>query len=386
MDSRLLTVFITDPHLRGGGQVRYVSNLARELVRLGHRVIIGCKKGSVLVNSAEQASCECMPDFAFRGGLRPRAWFGDIACARRAFTTLAPDIVHANGSQDHWVCAGTNRHLLRGARCVVRTRHNTYSVADNGPNRCLNRDWTDYQIVVCNVVRESLAVHPAFDGDRMCSIHNGVDADQYRPDPGARSKMRAQFNYRDNHIVLGIVARLVPAKGHRFLFEAVAQLKTELPDLRVLVLGQGDLENDLRLMTKQLGIRNAVRFAGFRDDMAACVQAIDIGVQPSIDCDTSSFSLKEQMAAEKPVIASDYGGLVEIVTDGAEGYVVPAGEVEPLARAVRALALRPDLRTKMGQAGRERVLRDFTVQVFAARTVEAYYRALEIHSERLARR
>ena len=64
--------------------------------------------------------------------------------------------------------------------------------------------------------------------------------------------------------------------------------------------------------------------------MARCTQAFDIGIQPSIDCDTSSFSMKEQMAAEKPVIASDYGGLVEIITDGAEGLVAPTGTVEPL--------------------------------------------------------
>lgn len=118
--------------------------------------------------------------------------------------------------------------------------------------------------------------------------------------------------------------------------------------------------------------------------MPYCLQAIDIGVQPSIDCDTSSFSLKELMAAEKPVVASDYGGLTEIVTDGEDGLVVPAGTAEPLAEALRSLLRDRELRHKLGEAGRRRVLRDFTVQVFARRTLDAYHQALEVHRERLA--
>lgn len=377
---------MTDPHMRGGGQVRYVSNLARELTRLGHRVLIGCKPGSVLEAHAREAACEVFPRLVLRGGVRPNAWLHDVWHAQRLLRSFDPSVIHVSGSQDHWVFAIANRFLGGHPRCIVRTRHNTYAVADNPPNRALNRDWTDYQIVVCNTVRESLGKQSGFDPARMCSIHNGVDADAYHPDMTARQAIRAEFGYSENHIVCGIAARLVAAKGHKFLFQAAAQLQGEIPQLRLLVLGQGDLENDLRLMTKQLNIRNIVRFTGFRDDMAACVQAFDMGVQPSIDCDTSSFSLKEQMAAEKPVIASDYGGLTEIVTEGVEGLVVPAGSVEPLARAIRALALRPDLRLRMGRAGRQRVLRDFTIQIFASRTVDAYYRAMEIHHERAARR
>jgi glycosyltransferase involved in cell wall biosynthesis len=257
-------------------------------------------------------------------------------------------------------------------------------VKDHRLNQILNRDWTDFEIVVCHVVRETLARQEAFDGARMCSIHNGVDAGQFRPDPAARQAARAEFGYGDSEIVCGIAARLVEAKGHEFLFRAAAQLRAELPQLRLLLLGQGDKELPLRILAKELGIVPIVTFAGFRNDMARCVQALDIGVQPSIDCDTSSFSLKEQMAAEIAVVASDYGGLVEILTDGVEGFVVPAGTVEPLANAIRALALDPALRARMGKAGRARVLQDFTIEVFAARTVEAYRRAIEIHHERVA--
>jgi glycosyltransferase involved in cell wall biosynthesis len=220
----------------------------------------------------------------------------------------------------------------------------------------------------------------------MVSIHNGVDAEAFRPDPDARARVRAEFGYESGDVVCGIVARLVPAKGHRYLFEALPAVLREAPGFRVLVLGQGDLEDALRAMARDLGVADAVRFAGFRDDMAACVQALDLGVQPSVDCDTSSFSLKEQMAAEKPVVASDYGGLPEIVDDGVEGFLVPAGDSGALVHPLVQLATDPALRRRMGEAGRARVLRDFTVQVFAARTVDAYRRAMTVHAERRAAR
>ncbi|MCX5768882.1 MAG: glycosyltransferase family 4 protein [Candidatus Hydrogenedentes bacterium] len=376
-----LHILITDPHLGGGGQVRYVSNLAAQLVRLGHKITIGCRPGSILVNSAAAAGCPALDMFAFRGGVRPGAWRNDLQNFRRYIRAEKPDIIHVSSSQDHWAAAFTNMTLGRPV-CILRTRHNTYAVANNLPNRILNRRWTDYQIVVCDVVRRDLARHPAFDGERLCTIHNGVDATLFTPSPEVRAQARAEFGYTPAHLVLGIAARLVDAKGHAFLFRAAALLKDQLPQLRILCFGQGVKEPQLRQLAGDLGIGPIVQFAGFRDDMHQCTQAFDIGVQPSIDCDTSSFSLKEQMVLEMPVIASDYGGLVELIDDGVEGLIVPTGSVEPLAAAIASLAGDPARRSAMGKAGRDRVLRDFTVEVFALRTVEAYARALAIAHDR----
>jgi glycosyltransferase involved in cell wall biosynthesis len=378
MTRRPLKILLSDPHLRGGGQVRYVSNLAAELKTLGHDVTILCKPGSVLLDKAAQAGCPCIDKFVFKGGMRLRAWLSDLRRMTKLIQSATPDIVHASGSQDHWIAALANRWIGRTA-CLVRTRHNTYPVSQNAANRLLNRRLTDYQIVVCEIVRRDLEKNRAFDASRMCSIHNGVDARKFLPHLGNRQKARTEFGYDNSHIVCGIAARLVSAKGHEFLFQAIAALKETNPNLRLLVLGHGDLDSSLRKLASELQIDSIVHFAGFRDDMDYCVQAIDIGVQPSIDCDTSSFSLKEQMACEKPVVASNYGGLTEIVADGEEGFVVAARTVEPLADAIAKLTQDANLRAAMGKAGRRRVLKDFTVQVFANRTVEAYYRALDFH-------
>lgn len=382
--ARSLHIVLLDPHLRGGGQVRYVTNLATEFTRRGHRVVIGCRPGSVLEDSAREAQCAALPVFAFRGGLRPRAWWRDIQALRHYLRTQRPDILHVSGSQDHWTAALANRLEGRPA-ALLRTRHNTYPVANNLPNRLLNLWWTDFQIVVCDVVRRDLAATPVFDAARMCAIHNGVDAEAYGPDPTARAAARTEFGYADDHFVLGVAARFVKDKGHEFLLRAVGEVAAEFPQLRVLLLGQGVLEPALRALCDALGIADRVHFAGFRDDMARCTQAFDAGVLTSIGCDTSSFSLKEEMAEEKPIIASDYGGLTEIVADGVEGLVVPAGQVAPVAEALRKLLrMTPEARATMGQAGRARVLREFTLQVFAERTEAVYHQVLDARARGVA--
>ena len=378
-----LKILLTDPHLDGGGQVRYIANLARELVRQGHEITVGCRPGSVLVEKAAEAGCPALDQFPFGGGLRLGAWRRDLNVVGEFIRRESPDIIHVNLSQDHWSCAVGNR--LKGfPTCLVRTRHNTYAVKETLANRILNIRWTDYQIVVCDVVRRELAAQRTFDAQRMCSIHNGVDAEAFRPNTEERQSAREEFGYGASDFVLGIAARLVPAKGHEYLFQAAAALRDTIPNLKVLVLGQGELQEDLEKLVAELSLESQVLFAGFREDMSRCTQAFDIGVQPSVDCDTSSFSLKEQMAAEKAVIASDYGGLTEIVRDGVEGWVVPAGTVEPLADAIREAVENPTRRSELGKAGRQRVLDEFTVDIFARRTVDAYRTAINIHRQRLA--
>jgi glycosyltransferase involved in cell wall biosynthesis len=376
MSQSPLHILLTDPHSDGGGQVRYVQNLAGELRRMGHTVTIGCRPGSVLARVARETDSEALEVFNFARGLRPIRWWNDIRALRDFLLKDRPDVIHVNGSQDHWVAAIT-RALFHRRACILRTRHNTYSVKRGLVNRWLNARSTVRQIAVCEMVRRTLADHPAFDASRLSAIHNGVDTVRYAPDPECRARMRAAFGYGEDDVVFGIAARLVEAKGHTYLFEAAAQLVSVLPALRILVLGQGVLEAPLKAQVHRLGLEDRVQFAGFRNDMEHCVHAFDVGVLPSIDCDTSSFSLKEQMAAGIPVITSDYGGLPEIVADGQEGLVVPNGTIEPLAAAMRRLAQDPEARHRMARAGRERVLKEFSLESFAARTVEVYRSALK---------
>lgn len=375
-----LTVLLVDAHSRGGGQVRYVTVLAKHLKALGHRPLIVCREHSVLVDRAAEVGCEALNRFQFLGGGRVAAWRKDIAAMRRVIREEQPDVIHVNGSQDHWVSAIANRTLGRPV-AIARTRHNTYHVHDGLSNRLLNQRWTDYQIVLGEIMRARLAAQKAFDPAHMGVVRNGVDAELFKPNPEARQSARAEFGYADDHVVVGIAARLVKAKGHEFLIRALGQLREDTPQLRLLALGEGGLREDLERLAAECGVADRVLFTGFRDDMPRCLQAMDIATLPSIECDLSSFVVKEKMAAGKPLVVSDHGGLPEDVDDGVEGFVVPAGTVEPLADALRALANDPAKREAMGQAGRERALQRYTMERYVRETIEAYREAMRIRQQ-----
>lgn len=375
-----LRILLLDPHKGGGGQVRYVCSLAERFAAWGHHVVIGCRPESVLAERGRATGATVADAFAFASGLRLAKWQRDIARLRCLLREHQFDVVHVNGSQDHWVAA-FERLLHPGSSVLLRTRHNTYKVPGHLANRWLNRRMTDWQICVCEMVRAELATLPLFDARRMTAIHNGVDPARYCPDPAAREDARREFGFTPGHFVFGIAARLNKAKGHEFLFRAAAALKDSHPHMRLLLLGEGEREAPLRALAEELGIAPMAVFAGFRDDVARCTQAFDAGVLPSIDCDTSSFSLKEEMAAEKPIIASDYGGLPEIVAHEREGLVVPAGEYQPLASAMRRMMDDAPLREALGKAGRARVLREFSLDAFAARTLEVYRQVIAMKKD-----
>lgn len=377
-----LKILITDPHIKGGGQITYVCRLAQSLKQLGHDVYVGCSEKSVFVEYATTFQYIPLNVFHFMGGLHLQKWIMDIKTFKKILQEIEPDIIHVNGSQDHWTAAIANR-LLHNHFCLVRTRHNTYPLRNHFFNRWLNLKSTDYHIAVCEMVRQNLIQHNHFHENKICSIHNGVNITEFQHDEEQRKKARSEFGFSETDIVCGIAARLSPAKGHIFLLKAVKSISKECHQVKVLILGAGALETELKNLTEELGLSDRVIFAGYRKDMAYCTQAFDIAVMPSIDCDTSSFSLKEAMAEGKPVIASDYGGLPEIINDGVEGIIVPAGTVEPLAAAIKELAMDAELRGKMGENARKRAMSMFSIEQFVNKTVEAYHRALEFHHENI---
>lgn len=373
-----LKIFITDPHLSGGGQITYLCRLSQGLIKRGHTVTVGCKKGSIFVELAKTFKYDVIDNFNFKGGLRINSWLKDIITFKRTLTELNPDIVHVNGSQDHWTAVIANS-LLHHKYCIVRTRHNTYKVSNHPLNKWLNLKATDYHITVCELVRNSLIKNNAFPEEIITAIHNGVDVEEFKPNEELRKKAREEFGFSPDEVVLGISARLNPAKGHKFLIHAVKKIINSCPNIKVLILGQGILEDELKKLTSKLKLENVIKFGGYRKDIAYCTQAFDVAIMPSIDCDTSSFSLKEAMAEGKPVIASDYGGLPEIITNGVEGFIVPAGTIDPLADAILKLANNPELRKEMGKNALKRASLQFSLEQFVEKTIETYFKAIERH-------
>jgi len=237
---------------------------------------------------------------------------------------------------------------------------------------------------LCNLIisnseagRKALIEREKIDPARVITIHNGINAEKFAAaacgaDAGAARKA---FGFAPGDTVLGIIANLRAVKGHKFLLKAFQNVRRTTPDVRLklLVVGEGKLEGELKDLADKLGVSNDTVFAGFRDEIPRVLAAIDIFVLPSL-WEGFPVSVIEAMASGKPVIASRAGGIPEAIVEGETGLLVPPGDVPALEKAIEALAGSPELAKKMGEAGRKKAGSEFGIEKMISKTEGVYER------------
>jgi glycosyltransferase involved in cell wall biosynthesis len=182
-------------------------------------------------------------------------------------------------------------------------------------------------------------------------------------------------------LVIVVVARLTPWKGHMVLLDAFRAVHREHPRARLLVVGaptfwETSYETTLRERAEELGCGEAVRWLGFREDIPQLLALSHLMALPSAS-EPFGIAIVEAMIAGKPVVVCDTGGPREIVVDGETGLVVPTWQVGPLADAIDALLSDPVRARRMGEAGRARALEHFDIRQGVRRIEELYVRLVD---------
>ena len=182
---------------------------------------------------------------------------------------------------------------------------------------------------------------------------------------------------QDGFFRIGLVGRICPWKGQHIFIRAAAIVLQRFPNARFLIVGgalfgEADYEREIRSLVKELGIEEQVTFAGFRTDVAELIGQMDLVVHASTTGEPFGQVIIEGMAAGKPVIATDGGGVPEIVEDGKTGILVPMNDVPAMAEAISLLIADPILGKEMGARGRARVKDHFSIEQ-TARNVEKVY-------------
>jgi len=370
-----------ESHLGWGGQAQRVLLLLRGLAARGHEAALASPPGSELGRRCREAGIEVFDGCAFSRGFRPWRWFGELARLGRYLAASGPDVVHLHGSQDTWL--GVLALRLRRVRTragrrplVLRTKHNLYPFRRDPANRWLLARAVDHHVLVAEALR------PLFRGlapDARLSIIPSALPPAFAGDGegGDRSKLRRELGLAGDALVVGSSARLEPDKGHADLLRAFARVADGFAGAHLVLAGDGAEEGRLAALAGELGLAERVHLLGFRRDIVDVTAAYDVAVLASLS-EASSAALKEALALGVPAIASDVGGAREIVADGETGLVVPPGDVEALAGALRALLADPARRAAFGAAGRGRVRDRFSEEKLVASTEALYERLLAV--------
>ena len=208
-------------------------------------------------------------------------------------------------------------------------------------------------------VAESLRRDDWLNDDRVVVVPNFVDDHAFLP-PGddVRQQWARELDLEADALVIGVVASLTPIKDHATLLRAFGLLAPDWPTARLVVVGQGPEFDNLRRLTAELGLASAVRFAGLRPQIPSFHFLFDISVLSSVS-EGFPNTLVEAMAAGRPIVATDVGGVRDAVRDPDNGLLVPPRDPAAFAEALRTLLRDPRVRQTMGAAGATRAREEF---------------------------
>jgi glycosyltransferase involved in cell wall biosynthesis len=228
----------------------------------------------------------------------------------------------------------------------------------------------DAVFAVSEEVRQHCIEVDGIDPDRVLTIHNGLNLDDWIPPVHAAIR---------SHTVITTVGNIRRVKGHDIFIRAAAQILPNFPDVSFSIAGavlEPEYFAELQDLVRELNLTGRFRFAGGISDLHSHLAAADIFVLPSRS-EGFSNAIVEAMATSLPVVATSVGGNAEAVEHSITGFIVPPESPQALAAAISRLLSDPALATQMGAAGRQRALDLFTTEAMMHRITETYARLLD---------
>lgn len=335
-----------------GGAEHVVVNIADTLVARGHQVKIAYLTGEALVLPKDK-SIEVIAI-----GMKGKAGFLSAYFKLRALVkAFQPDVVHS-----HMVHANLISRLLRLTVKIPKLVCTAHSNNEGGQLRMLAYRITDKLAdISTNVSQDAVnefvakgAVKPG----RMLAIANGIDVNTFSYNSHARDTIRNELGISDKKMLLA-VGRLDVPKDYPNLLHAIERLAQQRDDFKVFIVGNGPLRSELSALVKTMNIEGMVEFLGIRRDVSALMSATDLFVLPSA-WEGFGLVVAEAMACERVVVATDCGGVSEVV--GSSGFLVPPKNSDALADALNnALSLDSSECAEISKAARQRVVERFSL-------------------------
>ena len=284
----------------------------------------------------------------------------------RIIRKFKPQIVHS-----HTAKAGTIGRLaakLAGVPIVIHTFHghvfhsyfsrlktNFFLLIERFCGR-----FTDRVITISQRQFDDIRGFKVIREDRIVVVSLGLDLEGFVKFSHRNGEVRRELGVSDNCKLVGIVGRLVPIKNHNLFFDAARRITEKLTDVRFVVVGDGELRDELRGFIQKLGIEDKVSFLGWRNDLAKIYSDLDVLVLTSLN-EGTPVAVIEAMASEVPVVATRVGGVPDLVDDGVTGYLVESGDKVGLVEAITKVLNNPEEAHMMGEAGRRKVYPDYDI-------------------------
>lgn len=350
-----------------GGAEKVVTSLADAMTAKGHDVRIAYMTGDALVLPTH-ANVQVVS----LGMVNKTDVVVALFKLRKLINDFQPDVVHS-----HMLHANIMARLVRLLTPVQRLITTAHNINEGGRWHMLAYRLTDaLSDISTNVSAEAVAAFvqaKAVRQERMLALHNGIDTDNFIFCAEARMRVRQALQIKENGKLILAVGRLHEQKDYPNLLHAFAQLPVSAVNgvpHQLCIAGQGPLRASLEALTVKLDITDRVRFLGIRQDVAALMSAADVFVLSSA-FEGFGLVVAEAMACERVVVATDCGGVREVV--GEAGYLVKPKDAKVLALALlTALQLTADESSALGRSARQRVIDHYSLDSVIDKWLQLY--------------
>ena len=344
-----------------GGAEQMLLRLAEEYGRRGFSQMVCLRKDGWL---AEEVRKRNLPlEIRPLGRLPDAGWLSDI---RRQALSYGVKAIHA-----HEFAMNVRGAILARSLGIpsVATVHGTGYFGDKFMRRFAYRltSRLTHLVAVSADIRQHLIERAKIKPEQVSVIPNGVDTKRFKFNAPKRLAMRAHLGIRDNEFLLGTVGSYYPVKGHRFLIEAMRELVKVDSGIRLVMAGQGPLAHDLQQQALDQGVGENVRVIGYIEDTSAFLSALDLFVMPSLS-EGQPLALLEAASNGRCIVASNVGGVPEIIENGKSGILVPPGDSNALAAAIMRVWREPARRENLAGSAALEINNHWSIE----RTVDRY--------------
>ncbi len=351
--------FIEDTHLHGGTQL-WVAEAVHAFIEDNHEISLIAPEGSWIVEACRLTKAVITTydwdDVVHESQKNMNIWINALRNCDVVVCTVHPPRAGFHCSVFASRCikeGGVKTHLISKTGTIVPEYQREFYLPDETIHSSI--------IAIADFTRRYLIEVYNIPAEKVALIYQGTDTERFSR--SKRASIEAERRYplpADASPILGSIGSFEPRKGHPVLFEALSELvKTALPDVHLMMVGDGPDETILKDMAKNLGLERNISFFPFTDEPNIIYERLDMTVLPSLNKEGLPNVLLESLSMGVPVVSSNIGGIPEIVVDGDTGFLVEPGNISALAEAIRKIWSNRDKYEEMQVSARNLILNQF---------------------------
>jgi len=356
----------------GGGEY-FVLKLSKQLGSMNYNVILGSGKETPLFKKAVREGVDVKElSFPVTGSSGLRKVIKEI---RDLISKHDIDIIHTNTNYDRTAGAFAGRSTK--ARHVTSC-HSLESLSHNLTHYIRNRFLTEHFICDGQTIQDLIVKKNGIPIAKTTVINNGIDPAEMARDIVLRKQIRHEFKIAPHEIVIGNTGRMVAFKGQKYLLLAFKDMLEKTQNVKLMIVGEGELMEDLAERANRLQISDRVVFTGFRDDLQAIYSSFDIYAHTSLKSggELFPFSVLYAMAQGLPVAATDTGDISKMISKENLSYLAEERSPFQISNRLLELAKNQELRRLVGNSNLERLKQQFTLELMAKRISETYVKVI----------